>query len=438
MKKILDRLSSQDIFRVLLIPQFDYFALSVVFSQMAINMMNIVLIFLIFYLTNSNFSVSMLVLTFLIPQVVLSFIGGIIADIFNRRRMLYISNLLRGLIILALFFNPHSQFLVYIVALGISVVTQFYIPAEASIVPSLVKNDRLIAANSIFGISLFGSILVGYILAGPATQYLGRSHVFIFLSVLFLLAAFFAFLIPSKIVSDEKEPDENVQTEIGKSLREEIHSLYMLLRYTREAGSAFFLLAFSQTVIWVLATIIPGYAEHILGIPAERLSLLLFAPAALGMIVSSLLIGSRFSKISENKLMDVGVFLSAFSLVVFPTISLISTSHIVVFLDRYLPSVLQINIISLVIVIACIAGFANALISVPSQTIIQKIVPESSRSKIFGLLFAVIGALTLIPIILVGGLADIFGVGSVLVSLAVIIFFIGILRMKWQIGGKSI
>lgn len=430
MKNFLKRLLSQDIVRVLSIPQFLYFTLSVIFSQMAINMMNIVLIFLIFFLTNSNFSVSMLVLTFLVPQVVLSFVGGIVADLFNRRKVLYVSNLLRGVILLVLFFDSHSRFLVYIIALATSVVTQFYVPAEAPIIPNLVKEKYLIAANSVFGICLFGSILVGYIIAGPSIQYLGRSGVFLFLGGLFALASIFSFMIPIEAAKPEATHDGPVSIEIRKSLGEEIHSMYMLLRYTKKAGSAFFLLIFSQVVIWVLATIVPGYARHILDVPAEDLSVLLFAPAAFGMIVSSLLIGSKFSKTNENKLMNVGIFLSALSLVLFPAITIISRSSIVRGINHFLPGAFDINIVTLMLLVALAAGCANALISIPSQAVIQTVIPESSRSKIYGLLFALIGAFSLIPIILAGGIADIFGVGLVLIIMGIIIFGIGLSRIR--------
>lgn len=430
MKGLLDRLLSLDIIQVLANKPFFNFTLTVIFSQMAVNMMNIVLIFLIFHLTSSNFSVSMLVMTILVPQVVLGFIGGIYADLTNRRTILFVGNILRAIIILILFFDTSSKMLVYIVALGISIITQFYTPAESPLIPNLVRGRQLISANSIFGISLFGSILVGYVLAGPSIQHIGRSQVFILISVLFVAAAIFALLIPKKAAQPETESNGKVTQEIKKSLREEMQYIFSLLRYTSEAGGAFFLLIFSQVAIWVLSTIVPGYARQVLSVPAEDLSILLFAPAALGMIISSVIIGVRFVDSDKNKVINLGIIISAFALIVFPAISMVANSAVVRDVNIFLPDIFDISIVSIMLIVAFLAGFANALISVPCQTIIQTVVPESSRSKIFGLLFALIGAFSLIPIILAGGIADIFGVGTVLVIMGLLIFVAGVIRIK--------
>src|SRR3989344_2521521 len=423
MNNLLRRLSSQEIVKVLKDYPFLYFILSVVFSQVAYNMMNVVMIFLIFYLTASNFSVSILVLIILVPQVILSFLGGIVADLKSKKKVLFYGNLLRGLAILLLFFFPNSKLIVYMVALIVSVITQFYLPAETPIISYLVKRKNLIGANSLFGISLFGSIFLGYVLAGPATQIFGRSFVFIILAFLFLIASFFVALIPSKLV--HARVDDIKITHITRSLKDEIHHLYLLLRYSTEIGSAFFLLISSQVVVLILATVIPGYAKQILNVVVEDLSFLVFAPAAFGMIISALMVGGVFNKVDKHKLMNIGVLLSALVLVSFPFINFFSHANLILSLNMFLPSILQIDNVKILFFLAFLAGYANALIFIPSQTIIQIVVPEYSRSKIFGLLFTLIGAFSLIPVIIAGGVADVFGVGSVLIGMGVAIFVIG-------------
>lgn len=428
MRQFLRKLSSQEIVEVLKIPPFLYFILSVVFSQIAYNMMNVVLIFLIFYLTASNFSVSILVLIILIPQVILSFLGGIVADLKSKKTVLLYGNFLRGIAMVILFFNPESKILVYLSALIVSVITQFYLPAETPIIAYLVKRQKLIGANSIFGMSLFGSIFLGYVLAGPSFELLGRSYVFLLLSLLFIVASVFVALIPSKLVATRVK--DLHASHIKRSLTDEIRSMYQLLRYSKEAGSAFFLLITSQVVVLILATIVPGYARNILNVPVEHLSFLVFAPAAFGLIVSALMVGGVFNNVSKHKLMNIGVFLSSAVLAAFPFISFVSHIPLLSEINSVLPPILKIDIVKILFSVAFLAGYANALIFVPSQTIIQLTVPEYSRSKIFGLLFTLIGAFSLIPIIIAGGVADVFGVGSVLVGMGATIFLIGIARLR--------
>lgn len=428
MEKIVRRLASNHIVQLLSYPPYLYFSLSVFSSQVAFNMLNIVLIFLVFYLTSSNFAVALLLFATLIPQILISFFGGVIADYANKKVILVVGNFLRALVLILLFFSYKSLYAVYFVTLIVSIITQFYVPAEAPLIPSLAARDKLVAANSIFGISLFGSILIGYVIAGPAIGFLGRANVFLLLSFAFLIATVFAALIPQKnITKDIKKIDTQY---IRRSLRSEFHESYILLRKTKEISNAFFLLIFSQVVVFILATLIPGYAKSILQVPAESLSIILFAPAALGMVISAIMIGSMFVKTSKDKLTSIGIFISGACLMLLPFTSRLLSGNLIHLINLVLPSALELNVFNFVLLIAFFAGFANALIFIPSQATIQEIVPENFRSKIYGLLFALIGVFSLIPIIIAGGVADVLGVGSVLFILGALIVMVGLIRQN--------
>lgn len=428
MKDFWKKLTQNEIVKLLSYPPYLYFSLSVFLSQVAFNMLNIVLIFLIFFLTSSSFAVSLLLFAILIPQIFLSFIGGVVADVSNRKKILIFGNLLRAVILVLLFLNFKSIAIIYVVALVISIITQFYVPAESPLIPALVKKEKLVAANSIFGIGLFGSILIGYVIAGPAIHILGRASVFVFLALTFLLASFFALLIPDKKVEESasKAIPQNLKTSIGG----EFKNSFEILKKTNEAGGAFFLLIFSQIIIFILATLIPGYARSILQIPAEDLSIILFAPAAAGMVLSALLVGGVFNETKKDKLMNIGIFISGFVLVLLPFTSRILSRDIITWINFLIPSFFELNVFSFVFILAFFAGFANALIFVPSQAIIQEIIPQNFRSKIYGLLFAMIGIFSLLPIVIAGGIADLVGVGAVLVFIGTGILLIGLFREK--------
>lgn len=392
-------------------------------------MLNVVLIFLVFYLTSSNFAVAILLFAVLLPQIVLSFFGGVVADTANRKNILVIGNLARAIVLLILFFNFKTVYLVYFVTLLISGITQFYVPAEAPLIPLLVPKDKLVAANSIFGISLFGSILIGYVAAGPAISLFGRANTLIGLSIVFLLATFFAVLIPQKKI---KSMTKNIETaQIKRSVIEELRESLSLLKRTGGVGDAFFLLIFSQVIIFILATLIPGYAKSILQIPAEDLSTMIFAPAAVGMVVAGLFLSGIFGAAPKKKLMSIGVFMSGIVLFLLPFTSRIISGVMLKTLNSILPQALNLNVFNFVLLLAFFAGFANALIFIPSQAMIQETVPEDFRSKIYGLLFALIGLFSLIPIMLAGAVADVVGVGAVLLLLGTGIIIIGAVREKF-------
>lgn len=429
MKKLFNKLASNHILELLSYPPYLYFTLSVFFSQVAFNMLNVVLIFLVFFLTSSNFAVAILLFAVLVPQIVLSFFGGMVADAADKKKIIVLGNILRAIVLIVLFLNFQSAALVYLVTLVISSITQFYVPAEAPLIPVLVKREHLVAANSIFGISLFGSILIGYVAAGPAVRILGRADTFLLISFLFLLATFFAILIPKdKVAAASANKSMDVNSFIRRSMRTELKESLYLLKKTAGVGDAFFLLIFSQIIIFILATLIPGYAKNILQIPAEDLSTMIFAPAAVGMVLAALAIGGIFSRAGKRKLMSTGVFMSGIILFLLPFTSRIFAQGIIQTINQFLPQALNLNVFNFVLILAFFAGFANALIFIPSQAIIQEAIPSDFRSKIYGLLFALIGLFSLIPIMAAGGVADVLGVGAVFVFLGIGVIMIGFLR----------
>ncbi|MBP7832308.1 MAG: MFS transporter [Candidatus Levybacteria bacterium] len=426
MRRLFQHITTHDFAVLLLDKSYVSFLLSVVFSQVAFNMMNVVLIFLVFNLTSSNFLVSMILLISLLPQVFLSFVGGVIADSNNKKSILILGNIGRASVVFLLIFFNSTVALVYLFAFLVSVVTQFYIPAETPIIPKLVPEKLLIAANSLFGLALFGSILIGYVIAGPIYAALGNSYVFIVVALLFALAGFFAHLIPDFALKiTPLTVKKRVKAQVQESLQSYFIGTYKLLLETKGVASSFILLIVSQVVIMVLAIIVPGYANDILKINVENVSLLLFAPAALGMITAALCIGSLFKTANRDRLMDIGLMLSGIVLLSLP---FISSSPVVLSINSYnslVPNFLHTNTLVIVSFLSFFAGIGNALIFIPAQTTIQERIPENFRSKMYGLLFAMIGLFSLLPIALVGGLADNIGVNTVLVIIGCLIFFGG-------------
>ncbi|RJQ24408.1 MFS transporter [Candidatus Parcubacteria bacterium] len=428
--KIFKKLQSNEILLVLADSSFLYFILSVIFSQIAINMMNVVLIFLIFFLTSSNFLVSVLIAAFMVPQILLSFFGGVIADLRDKKIILFYGNILRGIILLLLFLNSTSVPLIYFVTLFVAIATQFYIPAETPVIPKLLNNKHLTAGNSVFGVAMFGSVMIGYVLAGPAINFFGRSDVFILISGLLFIATIFIYLIPSSKLKSNNVGD------LGYSIfgmrgfvRDNLRGTFAMLRKTKGVVGAFILLSISQVIILILGAIIPGYAKTILEVDPEKFSLLLFAPASFGMIIASFMIGSLFCKTNKEKLMTWGLFLSGLVFCLLPFTSKIVSKAFVQFFNQFLPNFLVIDTVHLAVFLAFFAGFSNALVFIPSQTVIQENVPEDFRSKVYGLLFSVVGLLSLIPILASGGIADILGVGTVLFIIGFSLLLLGVFKV---------
>ena len=82
---------------------------------------------------------------------------------------------------------------------------------------------------------------------------------------------------------------------------------------------------------------------------------------------------------------------------------------------------------------AFVLGVANALVFVPSNTLLQEKTDAHYRGKIYGALNALVGVFSLVPVVVIGELADIYGVGIVLTMLGMIIAAIGVIHLLFSI-----
>ena len=81
---------------------------------------------------------------------------------------------------------------------------------------------------------------------------------------------------------------------------------------------------------------------------------------------------------------------------------------------------------------AAVMGFAISLVFIPSNTTIQIETDESMRGRVYGLLNALIGAVSFLPVVLAGGLADLFGVATVITGFGIIMLSIGIFFLAFE------
>jgi MFS family permease len=66
-------------------------------------------------------------------------------------------------------------------------------------------------------------------------------------------------------------------------------------------------------------------------------------------------------------------------------------------------------------------GFAYALVNAPAQTILHERAPAEMRGRVFASQLVLANAVSIGPLILIGGVADLYGVSPVLLSIAVLV-----------------
>lgn len=399
---------------------FLYLWIGEIFTQIPTHLFNFFLILLVFNITHSNTAVSGAVLSFTVPAIIFGSVAGVYVDRWGKKKVLIITNILRALLMIALIFFINNLFMIYLLSVLVTILVQFFIPAETPMIPLVVHEKYLLSANALFGMAIFGSILASYVISGPLLILLGSIRLLVFLAIMLLIGAVFISFIDMKKNTKFKKDDE--ATNIFKDVK---HTLALMSR-TKEISRSLFLLALSQIMILIIATIAPGYANQILKIPIEEFPFLFAAPAALGMVLGMVLLIHRFHSHVKEKLITSGIFLSGFAMLLLPYGSKVTSRGFVKTLNESLPHVLDINILHIMIFLAFILGLANSFVFVPANTILQEKTTDEVRGKIYGFLNSIIGAFSLIPIILVGGLSDLIGVGAVITGIGISILMSGI------------
>ena len=409
-------------FKVLAIPSFAFLLASEFFSQVAINLLSFTLLIVVFTVANSNTAVSGVALAFIFPSLLFGVLEGVLVDRWNKKNVLFLSNLVRAIFVFFLIFFYHDLIPIYLLTFLIFTATQFFIPAETPMIPLLVKKDQLYSANALFSIIMFGSILIAYAASGPLILLLGNTNLFILLTAFFILASLFAFLIRTKT------RDKTIKEAQNLGMFRDARSAFSLITKTKKIYKALLLLTFLQTLVLMIAVIGPGYARDILRIKVEEFPILFVIPAVFGMATGAFLIGNFFHTRPKHIVTKVGLVIMGITFILFPYGSKLASRDFIQSLNLILPPVFEVNIIHIMIVLAYILGFSFAFVFVPSNTIIQEETTDEFRGKVYGALSTLGGALSIVPILAVGALSDIVGVAKVLTGIGIVVLIIAFAR----------
>lgn len=425
MEAIKRAVRSNEILKVLKIKPFLLMMTSEFFSQVAFNMQHFVLIFIIYSFTHSNTAVSGMILSFMIPAVLFSVISGVYVDRWNKKKVLLITHLVRACLILPFLIPNLHLGLIYVFTFLIALTTQFFIPAEYSIIPLLVPKKLIVPANAVFSFGIFAIILIGYVLSGPVLLLLGRTSTIFLLIFLFLASALVVATI--KIPAKKKEISDNIATTSRKnySLAKEAKEVFVFIKKASKVMHALFMITIAQSVLFMFAVLAPGYVATILQAPIESLSVILIAPAAIGLGIGAFIFGSIGKRIKHQLMSAVGFIIVGIVFVLMPLAGRVPSYGTLVDLNSFLPHILSIDTFHIIILMAFITGFGISFIFIPSNSTIQLETGEEMRGRMYGLLSSLTGAVSFLPVILAGGLADLLGVGVVITSVGVFMMMIG-------------
>lgn len=324
--------------------------------------------------TNSILLVGLIVAASFVPEIIVAPFAGTFVDRFNRRTVLTISYLSQGVLVGgagALYMFDKLGFaysLLTVIGLGIG--EQFTVPANGALLPNIVRNEELVAANGLISstnsLNMLGSNAVG----GIMILLIGLAAPFEYDAITFLLASVLLIMLPhSTGIVGKKGISEEVSENDGST----ISQLIVGFRYLRKDG-----LLLKLTV---LSTVVSFFALGLQGIyaPYVRTSLhggpatygFFLASFGIGSMVGSLLISKIGNRIRTGTLIMLGLLGQA------GTITLLGFTHIA----------------GIAILIWGICGLAQVTNIIPYQSFLQARIP----SAFFGRVSTLISALVFTP-----------------------------------------
>lgn len=400
-----------------------------IFSQLSINMMLFLLGLVVYQTTGSNTAVSGLFLAFAIPALLFGMVAGVAVDRLDRKKVLFICDLLRAILVGGLFFLSHNVGFVYLLVFLNALVTQFYVPAEAPTIPKLVSAGQVVTANSLFSFTYYSSMALGFIFAGPILRLLGPKLALAFLSSLFLLAAWSVSRLPAQPSLIARKFVHLLRYDFLQIFGKVWRDLWDGFRYVRSVPALFdalTLLTGTQVMIAILGTLGPGFADRVLGIDVRDASVVIIGPVVVGILLGALWVGNVGFRLKSSRLIKTGITAAGIILML---ISLtIRFKRIVGFAWLFQDWV----IFPVEILFFFLLGVANSLLDVPANSILQQRAEGNMRGRVYGMLAAAVGGVGILPVVAGGILADSFGVGKVIFLLGLTVFSYGIWRLRYN------
>lgn len=352
--------------------------------------------FAIYTLTGSTLATGIMFIVQTLPRLFLGSVAGVFVDRWNRKRTMYVADLLQVLVLLPLLLvhSSHLVWIIYVFAFVESCVSQFFIPAKGAIIPHLVDEEHLVAANSLNSSSEQLTRLVGPVIGGALFALLGINGVALADSASFLISAVMIMLIilPRPQAQEETTTTGSLAPAASAAItfeavwREWLEGL-ALVRKERLIVAIFAAMGVAMVGEGLIEVLLVPFVKDIMHGNAEVLGWILTAQA-IGGIAGSFLLSSVSKKIAPRLLVaGSGIMLG-----------------VILFIIINFPA------LGLVLALLALAGLPVIGFYVNLYTLLQMNVADKYRGRIFGAYTTVQALMMLLGMALASGLGDRIGI----------------------------
>jgi MFS family permease len=348
----------------------------------------------VFQLTGSALATSTVFVVELIPSLVVGQVGGVLVDRWDRRRILVAASVLQAIALLPLLAvtSADQLWIVYPVAALEACLARLSSPALASLVPTVVSSDELVAANSLSAVSANLARLVGSPLGGIAVQFVGLGGIVAFDAATFLVAAGLTSLVRARRTADSgRAVDEASRPSVFRDWLDGIATI----RRTPTLGPVLAIGALSQLAQGLFVVLFVVFVLRELGGSGADIGVIRGVQAIGGIAGGAAigLIGGRFEAVK----------LAGWGFVAFGLVSLATWNAPLVTTATWVYAALFVA-----------AGVPGVATATGLMTMVQTAAPSTHLGRVIAAFEAFAGALQAVGVLIAGALADSVGVVPIL------------------------
>ena len=259
-------------------------------------------------------AVSAFLIARMLPPLLMRPWAGVLADRFDRKRLLIFSDLLRAFAVLGLLFasqSPEYLPLIYLIVIVQFLISSVFEPARNALMPSLLYRHQLVIGNTLSSVTWSAMLAVGAIAGGLVAELFGTQMALLIDSMTFVVSALLVMwiVIPDSPRSEIGQQPRAVTERSKRTFRDGLR----YLRRHPETAAALFVKAGQSITSSDTLLIFFGTQVFVLGDQGITSMAILWAAFGLGAIIGPF-IANRFSDDSVKvlrRLIGVGFALIA-------------------------------------------------------------------------------------------------------------------------------
>ncbi|MBU7019077.1 MAG: MFS transporter [Theionarchaea archaeon] len=344
----------------------------------------------------SSVEVGTLMVALSAPSLIIGPLAGVYVDRWSRKWVMIVSDIIRGILVILIPLTT-SLWQIYLIMFLVSSVSRFFFPAFNSALPNIVPREHLLKANSLSQTTFNASLVVGPALGALMVGWTGYTMVFIIDGLSFFFSALMIFRIH---LLEETKTGRGGAKEVFAQMKEG----FTLIR--RERPILFVVSIFSGIMFLIggINVLLLIFVRDILGMGIVHIGVLSGFQGA-GMALGALAVGFIGGKVAKRSLMLLGTFLVGSFLALFGVNLHLIVSYGLMFL----------------------IGVSVSTLNIPATTLLQEVVPDDIRGRVFGVQGTLVQTFSIISIGWESAVASIVGAQTTIMFVGLLCALLGVL-----------